>query len=105
MNISSFNLSTDISEDDFQEYIDEKRIRQDLEKLTVKQFISTLLNTIDKDTTVDMIEKNLLDAHMVLQDYETDRIIRILFMKHSWDFDSEKLKEGETKLKTTEVKL
>jgi len=99
MNISSFNPSKDINKEDIQEYLEEKRIRQDLENLTVKQFISTLLNTINQDTTVDMIEKNLLDAHMILQDYETDRIIRILFMKHSYTFQQEK------KLKQEKVKM
>lgn len=62
MDYTTFDSSKNLTEDDFQECLNEKRIRQDIENLTVEEFISALLDTIDKDTTVDMIEDNLLRA-------------------------------------------
>jgi len=85
----TFDMSKDIKEDDFQEYLNEKRIRQDLENLTVEDFIGSLLDTIDRDTTVDMIEDNLLRAVRIIQEYKTDRIMEILFMKLSCEFIEE----------------
>jgi len=79
--------------DDLQEDIEEKEVRQDLEKLTVEDFIGTLLDTIDKDTTVDMIEQNLTSAIRTIQDYKTDRVKEILWMKSSWDFKEEQEKK------------
>ena len=60
MHISTFDMSNEMRDKDFQEYLAEKRVRQDLEKLTVEDFIDNLLDTIDKDTTVDMIEQNII---------------------------------------------
>ena len=101
MHYSTFDISEDMREEDFQEYLNEKQIRQDLENLTVEDFIATLLDTIDKDTTVDMIESNLINAVRTIQDYKSDRIREILSMKHSWDYIKERKKKTSLK---TEVK-
>ena len=103
MHISTFDISKDIRDSDFQGYLEEKRVRQDLEKLTVEDFIGTLLDTIDKDTTVDMIEQNLISAVRTIQDYKTDRVKEILWIKSSWDFKKEQERKQKTS-KTVEVK-
>ena len=92
MDYTTFGLSKskNINEEEFQELLYEKKIRQDLEELTVEDFILGMLDTIDKDTTVDMVEQNLLSAITQIQQYKTDRIKEILFLKHSWDFIRDK---------------
>lgn len=105
MDYTTFDSSKNLTEDDFQECLNEKRIRQDIENLTVEEFISALLDTIDKDTTVDMIEDNLLRAIRMIQDYKTNRIERILFMKRSWDFIEDQKREDQRKKNETEIKV
>jgi len=74
-------MSKDMKERDFQEYLEEKRIRKDLENLTVEDFIGALASTIDINTTVDMILHNLEEALFILEHYKINRIRQILFMK------------------------
>jgi len=73
------------------DFIDDMKIREDLEQLTVEDFIDALLDTIDNNTTVEMIEDNLMGAASLIQEYKRERILKILLLKHSWYFiESEK---------------
>ena len=85
--------------DTFDETLEEIKIREDIENLSVEDFIDALTSTITKDTTIDMILQNLERAYDVIIDYKRDRICNILFMKSTYAF----LKEKEQKTKPVEV--
>ena len=84
-------------EDDGEEYIHEMKIRQDLEKLDVKDVLEVFLDTIDKDMTMDMMESNLIRAIQALQVYERERIKRVLWLKDSWDFKEDQKRQQKNK--------
>jgi len=105
MHYSTFDMSKDMKEDDFQEYLNEKRIRQDLENLTVDDFIASLLDTIDRDTTVDMVVDNLWSAREMINCYRCERIGDILNLKQSWEFIEEQKRREQRKQEESKIEV
>ena len=88
---------TDIEKLEGYEYVREINYRHDINNLTPKEVLDTLLHTIDKDTTVEMIEENIVHAIMAIDNIKFDRICKILDIKYSWDFiEDQKRKECNT---------
>ena len=85
--------------DDIEDCLIEQEIRQDLENLTVDDFIDALADTIDKDTTGDMILQNLEEAYHRIRLYKNERIYELLFMKRSKIFRF--FKENYSKIQTS----
>ena len=93
----SDTLKDSDGEDHGEEYIHEMKIRQDLENLDVKDVLDVFLDMIDKDMTMDMMESNLISAIRTLQEYKTERIERMFWLKTSWDFKEEQKIRQEVK--------
>jgi len=87
MHISSFKPDkNDLLED----VLEEKEIREDLECLTVDDFIDAFISTLRIDSTIDEVIEILDTARRQIQLYKNERICELLYMEHPRRINKEK---------------
>jgi hypothetical protein len=84
---------------DLVEALEEEKWIKDMNSITPRDITQVFLDVMDKDTTVEMIEENLIEADMRLRDYRLQRIHELLGVR----FPSEFKKEQEN-IEVAEVK-
>lgn len=72
-----------------EEFVKEKKYLQDINNLSVKDVLEILLHTIDKDMTMDMMEKNILEAIDRINIVKFGRLQELLGIEYPWDFKKE----------------
>lgn len=88
-----------------EEYVGEKKYRQDMQNLTPNDVLEVLLDTIDKDTTVDMIEGNMLEAIDRINNLRFNRIKQLLGIKSSQDFIEEQKRREQRKQEESKIEV
>ena len=72
-----------------EEFVKEKKYLQDINNLSAKDVLEILLHTIDKDMTMDMMEKNIMEAIDRINIVKFNRLQELLGIEYSWDFKKE----------------
>ena len=88
-----------------EEYVGEKKYRQDMQNLTPNDVLEVLLDTIDKDTTVDMIEGNMLAAIDRINCLRFNRIKQLLGIKSSQDFIEDQKRREQRKQEESKIEV
>ena len=87
-----------------EEFVKEKKYLQDINNLSAKDVLEILLHTIDEDMTMDIMEKNILEAINRINTVKFDRLQELLGIEYSWDFKKEEERRKASKVKVMEVK-